>query len=277
MLKQSDNQMDGIDIPSWRSVFRQSPHRRQRIIGKPSESDRRPAIAGTALPAPHPGHYVRPGRLVRRRTHLPGRSSAVTSRDRMGGTLDSGVAERSCRGCSYEVPLKGLLMRVVIVYESLYGNTHLVAERVAEGVNLRGEAIVVPVSGATPDWWRAPTCSWSAGQARVHGLSTSRVATDGRGRPGEAAAPSTRHGERRLARLAWHPRGSGWSAIGGLRHPLRRTGGIHRPRLTGDRPPAARHHGFELVVEPESFLVDKENHLVQGEGDRAREWADRLI
>jgi hypothetical protein len=38
-----------------------------------------------------------------------------------------------------------------------------------------------------------------------------------------------------------------------------------------------RHHGFELAVDPESFLVDKENHLISGEGDRAREWAARLV
>ena len=37
-----------------------------------------------------------------------------------------------------------------------------------------------------------------------------------------------------------------------------------------------RHHGFELVTEPESFIVTKENHLVAEEGDRARTWGARL-
>jgi hypothetical protein len=31
------------------------------------------------------------------------------------------------------------------------------------------------------------------------------------------------------------------------------------------------------VAEPESFLVDKDNHLLAGESDRARLWADRLL
>jgi hypothetical protein len=31
------------------------------------------------------------------------------------------------------------------------------------------------------------------------------------------------------------------------------------------------------VAEPESFLVDKDNHLLAGESDRARRWADGLV
>jgi hypothetical protein len=37
-----------------------------------------------------------------------------------------------------------------------------------------------------------------------------------------------------------------------------------------------RQHGFELVVEPESFLVDKENHLESGEEAHAHRWAEEL-
>ena len=34
--------------------------------------------------------------------------------------------------------------------------------------------------------------------------------------------------------------------------------------------------GFEQVVQPESFLVDKENHLEPGEEQRAEGWGARL-
>ncbi len=37
-----------------------------------------------------------------------------------------------------------------------------------------------------------------------------------------------------------------------------------------------RHHGLELIAGPESFLVDKHNHLLDGEADRAQEWASKL-
>ena len=37
-----------------------------------------------------------------------------------------------------------------------------------------------------------------------------------------------------------------------------------------------RRCGFSLVVEPESFLVDKHNRLVDGEEERARAWGAAL-
>jgi hypothetical protein len=37
-----------------------------------------------------------------------------------------------------------------------------------------------------------------------------------------------------------------------------------------------RQHGFELVGEPESFLVTKDNHLEDGENTRARAWGASL-
>jgi hypothetical protein len=37
-----------------------------------------------------------------------------------------------------------------------------------------------------------------------------------------------------------------------------------------------RQHGFELVAEPESFLVTMENHLEPGEEAHAHRWADEL-
>ncbi len=40
---------------------------------------------------------------------------------------------------------------------------------------------------------------------------------------------------------------------------------------------ALRGHGFELVTEPESFLVTSHNELIEGELERAREWAESLV
>jgi hypothetical protein len=37
-----------------------------------------------------------------------------------------------------------------------------------------------------------------------------------------------------------------------------------------------RRHGFSRIAAPESFLVDKQNHLLPGEADRAREWGSAL-
>src|SRR5258706_14559589 len=39
---------------------------------------------------------------------------------------------------------------------------------------------------------------------------------------------------------------------------------------------ALRHHGYEVVADPESFIVTKQNTLEPGEEDRARTWGARL-
>ena len=36
-------------------------------------------------------------------------------------------------------------MRALIVYESMYGNTHEIADKIAEGLRPHGEVHVVPV------------------------------------------------------------------------------------------------------------------------------------
>jgi len=168
-------------------------------------------------------------------------------------------------------------MRVVIVYESLYGNTHLVAQKVAEGINLRAEAVVVPVNEATPDVLEGVDLLVVGGPTHMHGLSTARTRemaesdAEAHDRPLDPDAESEGLREwlhnleagngRRAA--AFDTRFDGPAGFTG-----RASRGIAR-RL--------RHHAFEVVAEPESFLVDKENHLAPGEADRAREWADRLI
>ncbi|MDH4354315.1 MAG: flavodoxin, partial [Actinomycetota bacterium] len=38
-----------------------------------------------------------------------------------------------------------------------------------------------------------------------------------------------------------------------------------------------RQHGFRMVAEPESFLVTKDNQLVEGEAGRAVEWASTVL
>src|SRR5690606_4074982 len=39
---------------------------------------------------------------------------------------------------------------------------------------------------------------------------------------------------------------------------------------------ALHHHGFRLIAEPESFLVDRQTQLLPGELDRARAWGRAL-
>ena len=91
--------------------------------------------------------------------------------------------------------------------------------------------------------------------------------------------------------------GRGGQALGvpGVRHHPHLHGGgrggpepAGRDRLIGDGPAALtgraakgvarllHQHGFEVVAEPESFLVTKQDRLEPQEQDRARDWAAKL-
>ena len=170
-----------------------------------------------------------------------------------------------------------MVVRVVIVYESMYGNTHLVAEKMAEGVNSRAEAVIVPVAKASHELVEGADLLVVGGPTHMHGLSSSMS---------RHAAESDAEKQRRVI----DPDAEGE----GLRtwfHGLDRTSGTPSAafdtRLDGPTEFTGRaakgivhrleHHGFRVIAAPESFIVDKENHLLPGEGDRARAWAIDLV
>lgn len=167
-------------------------------------------------------------------------------------------------------------MRTVIVYESMYGNTHAIAEQVAEAAQPRGEVVLVPVSQATAAVVDGADLVVVGGPTHVHGMTWSTTRRT-------AVADAEKHD-------ALDPDAEG----PGLRnwfHALGRVDGTPaaafdtrldaRPALTGRASRGIsrrlRHHGFREVTEPESFLVNDDNHLVDGEVERARTWAERLL
>lgn len=169
-------------------------------------------------------------------------------------------------------------MRAVVVYESMYGNTHTIAERIAAGLRTDLEVEVVPVDGATPEVLAGADLLVVGGPTHIHGMSSHRSRHDAVER---ASDPSSD--------LELDPDAEGE----GLRDWFH-----HLPDLTGTRAAAfdtrvnaspamtgraskgiarrLRHHGLQLVRDPESFLVDGDNHLLPGEEDRARDWGAEL-
>ena len=183
-------------------------------------------------------------------------------------------------------------MRIVIVYESLFGSTHDVAQAVADGLrdahpdadltciratealpeqlsadHVRGRVDLLVVGGPTHNLgissdrsrrrWLRPEDFLSG-----HGRDGHRLEPDA-DRPGlrdwldhlPPAVPGARAAafDTRLDRLA----------AGGAAHRIGR-------RL--------RSHGYELVVAPEGFVVEgTEGPLREGELARARGWAARLV
>jgi flavodoxin len=170
-------------------------------------------------------------------------------------------------------------MRAVVVYESMYGNTHLVADAVASG--LRSDAgddvTVVPVDAADTAALAGADLVVVGGPTHAHGMtwpSTRRAAVEAAAKPGsglevdpDAEGPGLREWFDGVTDLggraaAFDTRVDGPAAFTG-----RASKGIAK-RL--------RRHGCDLVTEPTSFLVTKENHLVEDEERHAREWGAQL-
>ena len=62
-------------------------------------------------------------------------------------------------------------MRALVVYESMYGNTHVVAQHIADGLRPTFEVDVVPVGEATPERVAVADLVVAGGPTHAHGLS----------------------------------------------------------------------------------------------------------
>lgn len=169
-------------------------------------------------------------------------------------------------------------MKTLVVYESLYGRTHAIAEAIAAGLRPHGEVRVVPVLDAGTDMIAWADLVVAGGPTHIHGMSRSKSREDGRARatkPGStltldpaASDSGVREWLDALVKVdgtsaaAFDTRATGPALITG-----KASGAIAR---------GLRHRGFRLVADPESFLVDSQTELVAGELDRATEWGTQL-
>jgi hypothetical protein len=168
-------------------------------------------------------------------------------------------------------------MRALLVYESMYGNTHAVADAISQG--LAGQGVEVTLE---------PASSGYNGKAGGVDLLIVGGPTHARG--------MTRPNTRRSAIDTAHMRSGltiDLSAEGpGVREWLDSMSRLEvaaaafdtridaPPFLTGRAAKSIdarlRALGCRRAAQPESFLVTIKNHLVDGELDRAREWGSML-
>ena len=94
-------------------------------------------------------------------------------------------------------------MRALIVYESLYGNTHIIANSIAEGLREKAcDVSIVPVTRATAEMARDTDLLIVGGPTHMHGMtsgSSRRMGAEAAGKPGsgldlepDAAGPGLR-------------------------------------------------------------------------------------
>jgi hypothetical protein len=177
-------------------------------------------------------------------------------------------------------------MRALVVYESMFGNTHAVAQHIAEGIEASAEGIeasaeatVLAVHDATAEQLASADLVVVGGPTHVHGMtrtSSRASAVEMAAKDDELELDPDAHGEGlrewfddlaadvgtgRLA-AAFDTRVHGSTLLTG-----QASKGITK-RL--------RSHGFDVVVDGESFFVDKSNHLEASEIDRATAWGRQL-
>lgn len=168
-------------------------------------------------------------------------------------------------------------MRALVVYESMYGNTRAIAEAVAAGLRPACETDVKRAAEVTADDVSAADLLVVGGPTHMHGLprpssrdAAAKAAVDDEDLTLEPEARGTGLRE-------WFEQlddGDGKPAAAfdtRLSAPAMFTG-------RGSLRIAKRLHkkAFKAADEPESFLVDKQNRLLDGELERAQAWGRRL-
>jgi len=169
-------------------------------------------------------------------------------------------------------------MKAVVIYESMYGNTHKIANAIAEGLRWHGEAVVVPIGDADASLLGDADLVVVGGPTHAHGMShaaTRKGAFEAAEKPGSElaldAGADTRQGLREwFASLDQVPTNAATFDTR-LDSSIALTG-----RASKGIARKLRRHGATLIAEPKSFFVTKDNHLAPNEEGRALLWGDQL-
>ncbi|MFL5913527.1 MAG: flavodoxin family protein [Gaiellaceae bacterium] len=163
-------------------------------------------------------------------------------------------------------------MRALVVYESIFGNTRLVAEAVAAGLSSALDVDVVEVAAA-PASFDGVELVVVGGPTHAFGMSRQRTREDGRRQGAESGHEVTSTG---IGLREWLEavRGTGTAAAAFDTR-------VAKPRLPGSAARGAdkrlRSRGFRPVARPESFWVSGTfGPLRDGEVERAHRWGEQL-
>jgi Flavodoxin len=177
-------------------------------------------------------------------------------------------------------------MKITIVYESMFGNTHEVAEAIGDGVRkAQPDADVACVSAAEapPELIKDTDLLVVGGPTHIRGMTSGfsrKMGVSGeekleaQGEPAhemeeDAEGPGVREWFDGLPKAE----DGGNAAAFDTRLPSRMAGGAARGIAR-----RLRSHGYQLVSDPEGFVVDDAyGPLRAGEIDRAKEWGAQLV
>jgi hypothetical protein len=163
------------------------------------------------------------------------------------------------------------MMRALVVYESMFGNTQVIADAIADGLSGCMRVDSVEVGAAPASIGDDVELLVVGGPTHAFGMSRQGTRQDAAKQAKEGLVVSTRVGIREwLADLEGHP---GVAAAFDTR--------ISKPRLPGSAARGAekrlRRLGFRILAPATSFYVEGTvGPLLHGEGERARRWGERL-
>ena len=176
-------------------------------------------------------------------------------------------------------------MKITIVYESMFGNTHQVATAIGDGVREArpdADVVCVPLGDASPELINSTDLLVVGGPTHIRGMTTgfSRKM----GISGEQKAEAKGEAPHDLERHAEGPGLREWF------NGLAKVDGGHAAafdtRLGSAMAGSAargiarrlRRHGYHLVSDPQGFVVeDAHGPLRAGEVERAKKWGAELV
>ena len=179
-------------------------------------------------------------------------------------------------------------MDVAVVYESMFGMTHDVADAVAAGVaEARPDARVacLRIGDATPDRLGTPDLLIVGGPTHLRGISSAMTRTMAVSMEEKADRGEGKHQGHGLEPGVESPGLRGWfhglpRAATGQWAAAFDTRGDYGPMVGGAARGIARRlrqHHYQLVAEPEGFIVEGDaGQLRPGERERAHAWAAEL-
>lgn len=170
-------------------------------------------------------------------------------------------------------------MQAVVVYESMFGNTHTIAEEIGAGLSEYFDVAVITASHADRAQIDAADLVVVGAPTHVHGMpraSTRQGAAKQADQAGGGKAlepDALKDGLREWFASVKTERGHGLAAAFDTR--------LQGPEVFTGRASKGisrelRRQGYEVIAPPESYLVTKANELCPGERDRARAWGAKL-